>query len=287
MGLSDGALDALKKKLKDRGGDHFYNFGCLYFHGNQSFEPCYTQAMDCFKQSAIEFNNIISQFNVGLMYQKGIGVKSDGKEAYTWFRRAAENGYEKAQTYLGCYLLEGVFVKQNYVDALYWLKKAMAQGNAEAYFYASKVYEQGLGVRSDLNTAIEYLKVSARLGFDKAQYEYGELLYKKGSEDPEFHFGYRYLNLAAMQNNLEATFLMATIFLCDASNIYNPKKGLDLLIKAAKQNHIAALYELSDQYRKGRYLSIDKKVATDLFNKALALEQVKAEQDAKKNLVSS
>jgi len=42
-----------------------------------------------------------AQYNLGLMYGKGKGVKRDYKEAVRWYLRAAEKGYSKAQTNLG------------------------------------------------------------------------------------------------------------------------------------------------------------------------------------------
>ena len=38
-----------------------------------------------------------AQFNVGLMYALGSGVKQDHREAANWYRKSAEQGYQQAQ----------------------------------------------------------------------------------------------------------------------------------------------------------------------------------------------
>ena len=42
-----------------------------------------------------------SQFNLGLMYDKGQGVAQDYQEAMKWYRLAADQGHTNAQTNLG------------------------------------------------------------------------------------------------------------------------------------------------------------------------------------------
>uniref|UniRef100_UPI000667786E tetratricopeptide repeat protein n=1 Tax=Haemophilus influenzae TaxID=727 RepID=UPI000667786E len=41
------------------------------------------------------------QFNLGVMYAEGQGVKQDDFEAVKWYRKAAEQGYANAQANLG------------------------------------------------------------------------------------------------------------------------------------------------------------------------------------------
>ncbi len=48
-----------------------------------------------------EQGNADAQFNLGLMYYDGQGVRQDYAEAVKWYRQAAEQGYVKAQYNLG------------------------------------------------------------------------------------------------------------------------------------------------------------------------------------------
>ena len=42
-----------------------------------------------------------AQFNLGIAYEMGHGVPKNNKEAVMWFRKAAEQGYARAQYKLG------------------------------------------------------------------------------------------------------------------------------------------------------------------------------------------
>ncbi|HHF3780583.1 TPA: tetratricopeptide repeat protein, partial [Haemophilus influenzae] len=60
-----------------------------------------------------EQGNASVQFNLGLMYSKGQGVKQDDFEAVKWYRKAAEQGHAKAQYNLGNMYANGRGVKQD------------------------------------------------------------------------------------------------------------------------------------------------------------------------------
>ncbi|MDH3257453.1 MAG: sel1 repeat family protein, partial [Nitrospinota bacterium] len=42
-----------------------------------------------------------AQYNVGLMFFKGVGVEQDYEEAYRWFLKSAEQGASNSQGFLG------------------------------------------------------------------------------------------------------------------------------------------------------------------------------------------
>ncbi|MBW2505186.1 MAG: sel1 repeat family protein [Deltaproteobacteria bacterium] len=72
------------------------------------------------------------QCNLGVMYEKGLGVPQDYKEAAKWFLKAAEQGNVNAQTNLGVMYFEGKGVLQSYEDSYAWLVIAAASGNEVA-----------------------------------------------------------------------------------------------------------------------------------------------------------
>ena len=55
----------------------------------------YTTAFREFKANA-EKGDVAAQYSVAVMYNDGIGVKKNPKEARFWFRKAAENGHPMA-----------------------------------------------------------------------------------------------------------------------------------------------------------------------------------------------
>src|SRR5258708_31986791 len=82
--------------------------------------------------NAAVMGDAAAQFNLGLMYEKGIEVDKDYKEAARWYRKAADQGYAKAQTNLaGCYK-RGRGVEKNLTKALEWYLKAAKHGDTLA-----------------------------------------------------------------------------------------------------------------------------------------------------------
>jgi hypothetical protein len=70
--------------------------------------------------------NADAQFNLGVMYERGLGVPQDYREAVKWYRLAAEQGHAGAQNDLGVKYANGQGVPQDKVlaYALYNLSAA-------------------------------------------------------------------------------------------------------------------------------------------------------------------
>ena len=61
------------------------------------------------------------------MYYKGQGVEQDDKEAFKWWKKAAEPGNANAQVNLGAMYADGKGVTKDYVKAYKWFCLAAAQ----------------------------------------------------------------------------------------------------------------------------------------------------------------
>ena len=88
-----------------------------------------------------------AQFNLGLMYYNGQGVRQDYTQAVQWYRKAAEQGDAKAQYNLGVMYDNGQGVRQDYTQAVQWYRKAAEQGYAKAQYNLGVAYDNGQGVR--------------------------------------------------------------------------------------------------------------------------------------------
>ena len=86
-----------------------------------------------------EQGNEDAQFNLGVMYDDGRGVKQDGFEAVKWYRKAAEQGHAKAQFILGGLYLLGEGVQVNKSLAKEWLGKACDNGVQKGCEYYGKL----------------------------------------------------------------------------------------------------------------------------------------------------
>ena len=62
------------------------------------------------------------------MYKEGEGVPQDYKEAVKWYRKAADQGSERGQYFLGLMYKEGEGVPQDYIQAHMWYNLSASQG---------------------------------------------------------------------------------------------------------------------------------------------------------------
>ncbi len=112
-----------------------------------------------------------AQFNVGMIYANGKGVKADLSEAMRWYEKAAkqENGaaqYNLAQIY---YKKAQEGEPHAYEKAKYWYEKAINNHVKEAYNNLAALYMNGLGVEVNEKKAFELFAKAADLGDSEAQ----------------------------------------------------------------------------------------------------------------------
>ncbi|PAX24878.1 hypothetical protein CKX34_01650, partial [Neisseria gonorrhoeae] len=62
---------------------------------------------------AAEQGNAAAQFNLGVMYENGQGVRQDYVQAVQWYRKASEQGDAQAQYNLGLMYYDGRGVRQD------------------------------------------------------------------------------------------------------------------------------------------------------------------------------
>ena len=78
-----------------------------------------------------EQGNAAAQFNLGVMYANGEGVRQDYAQALVWYRKAAEQGYAPAQFNLGGMYDTGRGVPQDYVEAHMWCNLAASRASGD------------------------------------------------------------------------------------------------------------------------------------------------------------
>jgi TPR repeat protein len=123
--------------------------------GKDNFDNCLVEA---------EQGYASAQYNLGVMYDNGLGVAQDYKEAVKWFTKDAEQGYAEAQYNLGNMYNKGKGVLQDYKLAVKWLTKAAEQGYASAQNNLGVMYEYGQGVAQDYKSAHMWFNIAAANG---------------------------------------------------------------------------------------------------------------------------
>jgi TPR repeat protein len=132
-----------KSKAEDGDKNAQYELAQNYANGTDIIEQDYDEAIKWYTQAA-EQGHILSQFNLGVIYNSGEEVERDPFAAVKWWSKAAEKGYAPAQYNLGLMYDSGQGVDRRNTDtALQWWKKAADQGLPDAMNSVGMYYEIG------------------------------------------------------------------------------------------------------------------------------------------------
>ena len=92
------------------------------------------------------------------MYDVGLGVDVDKKEAFNWYKLSAEQGSIEAQYNLGLAYRFGIGVDQNFTQSLKWYKQSASKGHSGAQYNLNLLFEEGLATRKDISDAIKWYR---------------------------------------------------------------------------------------------------------------------------------
>jgi TPR repeat protein len=113
--------------------------------------------------AASEKGHADSQFNLGLMYEQGIGVGKDEQQAVVWYGKSAAQGNAAAQFNLGVLFENGRGTKVDFAKANQWYRKASVQGDALAIGNLGMLYVRGDGVTENRVAGVALLLMSATM----------------------------------------------------------------------------------------------------------------------------
>ena len=102
------------------------------------------------------------------MYTTGRGVQQHHGDAVIWFRRAAEQGFARAQYNLAVMYLDGLGVEQDSSAAVTWYRQAAVRGYVPAQYSLGVQYFRGTGVTQDSVLAYVWISIAATNGNDDA-----------------------------------------------------------------------------------------------------------------------
>jgi len=155
-----------------------------------------------------EAGDVREMMSLGFCYIHGQGTETNVDEGLKWFRKAAEQGDQLAQSELEalgqtdadrkffektkakaekgdaqaqcllakCYYV-GSGVTQDKVEGARWFRKAAEQGFAEAQGELGDCYRRGDGVSKDAVEGAKWLRKAAEQGYAQAQCQLGECYY--------------------------------------------------------------------------------------------------------------
>lgn len=209
-------------------------------------------------------------------------------DAFSWYKKAAEQGYVLAQAQLGYMYEVGEGIEKDYNQAEYWYKKAAEQGYAYAQCNLGEMYEFGRNLTNNYCVRIETKHGKRYLPNDnnivRVDYKQAEHWYKKAAEQgyarAQCNLGEMYLEGRWLGANAQWLAIHGQLPKSNRSVITDRKQAEYWFRKAAEQKYALAQVQLGNMYEFGKGVKKDYRQAVYWYKKAT--EQGNA--DAKKKL---
>ena len=203
---------------------------------------------DAFKElkPLAEHGDIVSQYTIGLMYHRGLGVVKDDMQAADWFRKSADQGYAPAQNALGELLMLGRGAAADQEQAHRWLLKAADQGLADAQFNLGRwAYGQPGDYRKQ---QIFWMRKAARQGNPLYQLELANVYGQSGSGQERMPQSAYWARKAAVQGLGRAQYLLGVFYQYGLGVPKDDKLALHWLLLAAEQGSSDAMAAIASIY---------------------------------------
>lgn len=138
-----------------------------------------TKSFEFYKKSLQEFLQIeplakkikpYLQYQIGMMYFKGLGTLVDNCKAAEYFEKSAELGNQYAKRLLALEYINGKKIEQNIDKGISLLTECADSGDAFSCYQLGRLYFFGAdGLEKDKEKAMQYLNLSAEQGNEYAQ----------------------------------------------------------------------------------------------------------------------
>lgn len=128
---------------------------------------------------------------------KGTNGWAHYAEAHTWYSKAAEQGNSPSQYGLGRLYSRGLGVSQNHAEAMKWFNKAADEGLVGAIYEVGLAHARGNGVPKNNAEAVKQFYRAAQAGLADAHFALGINYYKGEGVPKNYVLSHMWFNLAA------------------------------------------------------------------------------------------
>ena len=181
----------------------------------------------------------------------------------------AEAGDAAAQTLIAEIYDRGLGVKQDSKQAAVWYEIAARSGNREAQFAYSVKLMEGRDVSQDMELGVEYLQKAADAGHPIANYNYASYIIQQRPTSAGYRQAMPYFEKAAEHRLGDAFYSLSQIYKGGLTDgIQRPEKGREWLQRAALAGVDTAQIELAFELVRGENGPKDEKQAFNWFKRA-------------------
>jgi len=257
-------------------------------------------------QSAAENGHALSMLTLGKLYHEGTVLPKEDSKALFWYtqanaqnhpeaeyelamlllnetwqldenpvnllNKAAEQNYVPAQLALAKMYQDGEKVQRNEANAFGWYLRAAKMADPEAYYQIGLSFVHGqLKQPKNRDLGVEYLKQAAELNYMPAQYALANLYLDGHAVLADRQEAMDYLMQAANAGWIDAQLKLAQALIEFSLPQYD-KAAFHWLQKAAKHQHIEAIYQLANCYHDGIGTEVNYPQAMKLYKDLAARE---------------
>ena len=222
-----------------------YMLGKIHAKNEKESQRYYKSAFEGFLGLEAKTPDANTEYKLGVMKLKGLGVEQNKEEAEMYFKIAAENGNEYAQFEYAKLLLEHDN-DQDVKRAIRMLKRTADKGNTMAQYALGKLYAWDDNLMDEVK-AVQYLSLAAK-EFMGANYEIGKLYADSEKKVYDMEKAVKYFTIAADAGNEYAQYKLGKIYADKESSFYDVGKAVHYLTMVADAGNEYAQYKLGKIY---------------------------------------
>jgi len=156
-----------------------------------------------------------------------------------------------------------------------YLKEAFDSGNGVASYYLYLMYKNGCGMKPDDNIAMQYLMRAAKMGYRKAQTEYGQYLVNTSNSRREISQGISLLKKASMMVGYRSGLIVinqckAINYLLDyywnTNQLKESYRFSSMLMKDKNEEEIVIIWHLENCIANGKYKKAEEIIRKGMRN---------------------
>lgn len=249
--------------------------GRMFLRG-EGTEQSFEKALTWFNRG-IKNGDSLCQYEMGVMYLHGLGVKKDAITAADYFKVAADQDFPSAQVNLG-----KLFLDQGDVQtATRFFELAARHNHIEAFYHLAEMSNSGVGRERSCGVATVYYKLVAEKvetihsAFDEANHAFDEgdletalVAYMMAAEQ-----GYEYAqaNVGYMLDEYKSFLSLDALIPWKSrrpSILRNAVLALIYWTRSAKQSNIDSMVKMGDYYLGGYGVDADMERAATCYQTA-------------------
>jgi TPR repeat protein len=219
-------------------------------------------------QKTAENGNKHAQYNLGLIYENGVGTEKDLEKAFHWYQKAAENDHSIAMFNLANSYYFGNGTEKNLKKAFHWHRKAAENGHSIAMFNLAIFYENGDGAEKNLKKAFYWYQKAAENNIKEAMFNLANSYYFGNGTEKNLEKAFYWYQKAAENSHIKAMFNLALCYKNGNGTEKNLEKAFHWYQKAAENDIKKAMFNLANSYYFGNGTEKNLKKAFYWYQKA-------------------